>query len=63
VRTQTTAALRELGYQVLEAGNGKAALEILAAHPRVDLLFTDVGLPGGMNGRQLAEAARGMRAS
>ncbi len=59
VRAQTTGALRELGYQVLEAGNGKAALELLAAHPHVDLLFTDVGLPGGMNGRQLADAARG----
>jgi len=61
VRAHTTSTLRELGYQVLEAANGKAALEILTAHPRVDLLFTDVGLPGGMNGRQLAEAARGMR--
>ncbi len=61
VRAHTTGTLRELGYQVLEAANGKAALEILTAHPRVDLLFTDVGLPGGMNGRQLAEAARGMR--
>jgi len=61
VRAQTTGALRELGYQVLEAGNGKAALEMLAAHPDVDLLFTDVGLPGGMNGRQLAEAALGVR--
>jgi CheY-like chemotaxis protein len=37
------------------------ALEILEAHPEVDLLFTDVGLPGGMNGRQLAEAARRLR--
>ena len=35
-----------------------AALEILQAHPEIDLLFTDVGLPGGMNGRQLAGAAR-----
>jgi PAS domain S-box-containing protein len=57
VRAQTTSALRELGYQVLEACNGKEALEIIAAQPNVDLLFTDVGLPGGMNGRQLAEAA------
>jgi DNA-binding response OmpR family regulator/signal transduction histidine kinase len=61
VRGQTTGALRELGYQVLEAGNGKDALEILAAQPNVDLLFTDVGLPGGMNGRQLAEAALKLR--
>ena len=61
VRTQTTGALRELGYRVLEAGNGKEALEILAVQPHVDLLFTDVGLPGGMNGRQLAEAAQKLR--
>jgi CheY-like chemotaxis protein len=61
VRAQTTGALRELGYRVLEAGNGKAALELLEANPHVDLLFTDVGLPGGMNGRQLAEAARSSR--
>jgi CheY-like chemotaxis protein len=61
VRAQTTGALRELGYQVLEAGNGKEALKILAEQPHVDLLFTDVGLPGGMNGRQLAEAAHKLR--
>ena len=61
VRRQTTGALRELGYQVLEASNGKEALEILATQPHVDLLFTDVGLPGGMNGRQLSEAALKLR--
>jgi signal transduction histidine kinase/DNA-binding response OmpR family regulator len=61
VRRQTIGALRELGYQVLEASNGKEALEILAAQPHVDLLFTDVGLPGGMNGRQLSEAALKLR--
>jgi len=61
VRAHTTGALRELGYQVLEAANGRMALDTLEAHPDVALLFTDVGLPGGMNGRQLAEAARRMR--
>jgi CheY-like chemotaxis protein/signal transduction histidine kinase len=61
VRAHTTGALRELGYRVLEAANGRTALEVLEAHADVDLLFTDVGLPGGMNGRQLAEAARQMR--
>jgi PAS domain S-box-containing protein len=61
VRAHTTGALRELGYAVLEAAHGRMALEILEAHPEVDLLFTDVGLPGGMNGRQLAEAARRLR--
>jgi CheY-like chemotaxis protein len=58
VRAHTCGILRELGYRVLEAANGSAALEILQAHPEIDLLFTDVGLPGGMNGRQLATAAR-----
>ena len=50
--------LRELGYRVLEAADGAAALRLLEARPGVDLLFTDVGLPGGMNGRQLADEAR-----
>jgi signal transduction histidine kinase len=58
VRAHTCGILRELGYRVLEAANGSAALEILQTHPEIDLLFTDVGLPGGMNGRQLATAAR-----
>jgi signal transduction histidine kinase/CheY-like chemotaxis protein len=58
VRAHTCGILHELGYRVLEAPNGKAALDFLRGHPEVDLLFTDVGLPGGMNGRQLAEAAR-----
>jgi CheY-like chemotaxis protein len=49
--------LRELGYRVLEAANGVAALEIVQTHPEIYLLFTDVGLPGGMNGRQLADEA------
>lgn len=48
--------LRELGYQVIEAKNGAAALDALA-RGAVDLLFTDVVMPGGMNGRQLADEA------
>ncbi len=58
VRAHTCGILRELGYRVLEASRGLEALEILRAHPGIDLLFTDVGLPGGMNGRQVAGAAR-----
>jgi CheY-like chemotaxis protein len=57
VRAYSTSILRELGYEVLEAGSGSAGLQVLHAHPEVVLLFTDVGLPGGMTGRQLADAA------
>jgi PAS domain S-box-containing protein len=50
-------ALGDLGYQVLAVGNGVAALDVLAQDYKIDLLFTDVVMPGGMNGRQLAEQA------
>jgi len=43
---------------VLQAADGKAGLGILQSRPQIALLITDVGLPGGMNGRQLADAAR-----
>jgi signal transduction histidine kinase len=59
LRAYTTEALRELGYRVLEAADAAAALSIVDRHPEIDLLFTDVVLTGGMNGRNLAdEAAR-----
>jgi PAS domain S-box-containing protein len=58
VRNYSTDTLRELGYCVLEAPDARAGLQILASHPEIQVLFTDVGLPGGMNGRQLAEEAR-----
>ncbi len=61
VRTYSTETLRELGYNVLEASNAHIAIQILEAHPEIAALFTDVGLPGGMNGRQLAEQARKAR--
>jgi PAS domain S-box-containing protein len=61
VRGYSCDILRELGYNILEAGNGEAALKLLDAHPHIKLLFTDVGLPGGMNGRQLADEARRRR--
>jgi CheY-like chemotaxis protein len=50
--------LESLGYRVIEAANGPDALDALAADPNVDLLFTDVVMPGGLNGRELAEAVR-----
>ncbi|MEP6940285.1 MAG: PAS domain-containing protein [Rudaea sp.] len=53
--------LRELGYVVLEAADGASALKILQSDATIDLLITDVGLPGGMNGRQVAEAGRATR--
>jgi len=58
VRTAVAEHLRDLGYRVLEAGDGRAALRLLREVPRVDLLVSDVGLPGGLNGRQVADAAR-----
>jgi PAS domain S-box-containing protein len=58
VRSYSCDTLRELGYSILEAENGEAGLKLLDAHPHIKLLFTDVGLPGGMNGRQLADEAR-----
>ena len=57
VRRTTVARVRELGYNVLEAANGQTALELLRDNPAVDLLFTDVVMPGGMMGSALAEEA------
>jgi CheY-like chemotaxis protein len=63
VRLLVTEVLAELGYLVLQAEEAGAALKILQSGVRLDLLVTDVGLPGGMNGRQLADAARVTRSS
>jgi CheY-like chemotaxis protein len=49
--------LGELGYNVVEAGDGAAALRQLEVHPDIRFLFSDVGLPGDYNGRELAEEA------
>jgi PAS domain S-box-containing protein len=53
--------LVRLGYVVITAENGPAGLAALQAHDDIDLLFTDVVMPGGMSGRQLAEAALVLR--
>ncbi|MBX3578433.1 MAG: PAS domain-containing protein [Rhizobiaceae bacterium] len=58
VRMLIVDQLEELGYVVVEAGDGPSALKILNSQRAIALLITDVGLPGGMNGRQLADAAR-----
>jgi CheY-like chemotaxis protein len=63
VRSYTANSLRELGYQVFEAIDGASALDILAREKDICLLFTDLGLPGGMDGRALAERVRAIRAS
>jgi CheY-like chemotaxis protein len=53
--------LRELGYTVLEAMDSRAALEMLEKEPEVDLLFTDVALAEGLNGRDLAREVTKLR--
>jgi PAS domain S-box-containing protein len=62
IRMLVAEVLTDLGYTAIEAGDGAAGLKILNCDLRIDLLVTDVGLPGGMNGRQLADAARILRA-
>ncbi len=57
VRMLVMETLEELGYDAIEANDGSAGLAVLQSDARVDLLVTDVGLPG-LNGRQLADAAR-----
>jgi PAS domain S-box-containing protein len=57
VRSYSVEMLRELGYRVLDAPDAHTGLQLLDAHREIALLFTDIGLPGGMNGRQLADEA------
>ena len=61
VRMIIVEVLSDLGYTVHEAADGRSGLQVLGSGTRIDLLLTDVGLPGGMNGRQLADAARQQR--
>ena len=61
VRLLVREVLDEFGYVALEAADGPSGLKVLQAQARIDLLITDVGLPGGMNGRQVADAARTLR--
>ncbi len=61
VREFTVDLVRELGYQPLDAAEAGEALRLIDSHKEIALLFTDVGLPGGMNGRQLADEARRRR--
>jgi PAS domain S-box-containing protein len=60
VREQIAAVLQDLGCTVLEAADGLVGLSLLRSEAAIDLLVTDIGLPG-LNGRQLADAARDLR--
>jgi PAS domain S-box-containing protein len=61
VRDLVAVRLRSLGYIVISAPNGAAALDLVNAGTAFDLLFTDIVMPGNMNGRQLAEKVAGLR--
>jgi signal transduction histidine kinase len=61
IRMLIVEVLREHGYSTIEADSGPSGLRILQSDIRIDLLITDVGLPGGLNGRQVADAAREKR--
>jgi PAS domain S-box-containing protein len=58
IRMLIVEVLDELGFRAIEAADGPSALRLLQGGERIDLLVTDVGLPGGVNGRQIADAAR-----
>ena len=61
VRAVLTEALTEMGYDAPAVGDAEAALHLLQAGAKADLMVIDIGLPGSMNGRQLAAAARALR--
>ena len=61
VRMLVTDVLADLGYAAIEAADAASGLKVLQSDVRIDLLITDVGLPGGLNGRQMADAGRERR--
>ncbi|MFD1109925.1 hybrid sensor histidine kinase/response regulator [Pseudoroseomonas ludipueritiae] len=61
VRMLVAEVLEELGYAAIEAADGTSGLKVLQSDVQIDLLITDVGLPGNVNGRQMADAARQTR--
>jgi CheY-like chemotaxis protein len=63
VRSSVILRVESLGYRVVAAVNGKEALQRLRADPGIDMLFTDIIMPGGMSGWDLAEQARRLRPS
>lgn len=58
IRELVCETLTDAGYRPLQAGDAKAGLQLLQSSATIDLLISDVGLPGAMNGRQMADAAR-----
>ena len=61
VRMLVAEVLEDRGHTAIEAANGPAGLQVLRSDVRLDLLITDVDLPGGMNGRQVADAGRAVQ--
>jgi len=61
VRMLVKEVLQDLGYNAIEATDGASGLEVLRSSTHIDLVVTDVGLPGGINGRQVADAGRALR--
>jgi signal transduction histidine kinase/ActR/RegA family two-component response regulator len=61
IRLLIAEVLGDGGYSAIEASDGPAGMRVLQSAAKIDLLITDVGLPGGMNGRQVADAARVLR--
>jgi CheY-like chemotaxis protein len=61
VRGTVVHQLEGFGYRVMQAGNGAAALEVLRGSAPIDLLFTDIVMPGGIMGRELAARALDLR--
>ena len=61
VRMLVSEVLQELGYTAIEVADGSTGLQVLRSDQPIDLLITDVGLPGGINGRQVADGAREVR--
>jgi PAS domain S-box-containing protein len=61
VRAMVIEVLRDAGYKAVDAHDGPTALRVLQSGAAIDLLITDVGLPGGLNGRQVADAGRALR--
>ena len=61
IRVLIADVLSEAGYTTIECADGPTGLRVLQSDAKIDLLITDVGLPGGMNGRQIADAGRALR--